>query len=39
MHFTAENLTSIVGDDVTYRYWIVFIYLKTFLRINLITLT
>jgi len=35
MHLTAEHLTFIVQDDVTYRYWIVFIYLETFLRINL----
>ena len=37
LHFTTEHLTSIVRDDVTYRYWIVFIYLKMFLRINLKT--
>jgi len=39
MYLTTEHLTSIVRDDVTYTYRIVFIYLKIFVRINLITLT
>jgi len=29
-HYTPEHLTCIVRDDVTYRYWIVVIYLKIF---------